>query len=209
MKVCEIFLSIQGEGVTMGLPTTFVRLTGCNLRCKWCDTTYAYEEGSEMSIDDIMVKVKGLGCEQVCVTGGEPMCQEDVASLVDHLIGQGYLVTLETNGSVSIESLQCSEHLMISLDVKCPSSGENEKTDFSNLELLSPNDQLKFIIGDRQDYDYAKGILDRHSPVCHVVMTPVGGADLKGLAGWVLEDKLKVRVLPQLHKLIWGDRRGI
>jgi 7-carboxy-7-deazaguanine synthase len=207
MKVCEIFLSIQGEGVTMGLPTTFIRLTGCNLRCRWCDTTYAYEEGTEMTIDEILTKVKGLGCEQVCVTGGEPMCQNDTSRLVDHLIGQGYLVTLETNGSVSIETLQCSDHLMISLDVKCPSSGEHEKNSISNLELLSPNDQLKFIIEDKEDYDYAKGILNEHKPVCHVVMTPVGGTELKELVGWVLEDTLKVRVLPQLHKFIWGDQR--
>lgn len=209
MKVCEIFKSIQGEGVTVGLPTTFVRLTGCNLRCDWCDTKYAYEEGEEMGIPDILAKVQELGNEQVCVTGGEPLCQGETPSLVDRLIEKGYLVTLETNGSKSIEPLQCSSNLMISLDIKCPSSGESGKMNFSNIVLLSPNDQLKFIIADRRDYDYAKEILKKHRPLCNIVMTPVGGRDLKELAEWALEDGLGVRVLPQLHKIIWGDRRGV
>jgi 7-carboxy-7-deazaguanine synthase len=207
MKVCEIFLSIQGEGVTMGLPTSFVRLTGCNLRCKWCDTAYAYEEGEEMSIADILAKIRELGCQQVCVTGGEPLCQSETPKLVDHLISAGFMVTLETNGSVSIEALQCSDNLMISLDVKCPSSGEDRKMDFSNIELLSPNDQLKFIIDGEGDYEYAKGVIEEHESLCHIVMIPVGGRELEELTRWVLEDNLKIRVLPQLHKIIWGDRR--
>ncbi len=205
--MCEIFQSIQGEGVTTGLPTTFVRLTGCNLRCDWCDTKYAYEEGEEMSIPDIVVQVGELGNEQVCVTGGEPLRQTDTPTLVDRLIEMGYLVTLETNGSKSIEPLQCSSNLMISLDIKCPSSGESDKMNFSNLVLLSPNDQLKFIIADKEDYEYGKKILVEYEAVCNVIMTPVGGIDLKELAEWVLQDKLRVRVLPQLHKIIWGDER--
>ncbi len=209
MKVCEIFKSIQGEGVTVGLPTTFVRLTGCNLRCDWCDTKYAYEEGDEMGIPDILVKVQESGNEQVCVTGGEPLNQDETPTLVDRLIEKGYLVTLETNGSKSIEPLQCSSNLMISLDIKCPSSGESGKMNFLNIVLLSPNDQLKFIIADRKDYDYAKEILKKHRPLCNIVMTPVGGRGLKELADWALEDGLGVRVLPQLHKIIWGDQRGV
>jgi 7-carboxy-7-deazaguanine synthase len=207
VKVCEIFKSIQGEGATTGLPTTFVRLTGCNLRCDWCDTKYAYEEGEEMSIPDILAQVGELGNIQVCVTGGEPLFQTETPALVDRLIAMGYLVTLETNGSKSIEPLQCSSNLMISLDIKCPSSGESDEMVFSNLELLSPNDQLKFIIADKEDYEYGKKILIEHESHCNVIMTPVGGIKLKELAEWVLQDGLKVRVLPQLHKIIWGNER--
>jgi 7-carboxy-7-deazaguanine synthase len=162
-----------------------------------------------MGIPDILARIDEAGNEQVCVTGGEPLCQADTPTLVDRLIERKHLVTLETNGSKSIEPLQCSSNLMISLDIKCPSSGESNKMDFSNLVLLSPNDQLKFIIADRKDYDYAKEILKKHRPLCNIVMTQVGGRGLEKLAEWVLEDGLEVRILPQLHKIIWGDGRGV
>ena len=208
MKVCEIFHSIQGEGATMGIPTIFVRLTGCNLDCKWCDTKYARAEGKDMGLGRVMEEIGKIDCNQVCVTGGEPMCQPETVKLVDRLLDAGYLVTLETNGSKSLEKLACSEALMISMDIKCPGSGQSEKMDLSNIELLGPTDQLKFIISDRKDYDYAKGLLKKHGAVCTVVMTPVWGFDMAELIKWVLADKLDVRVLPQLHKLIWGDERG-
>jgi 7-carboxy-7-deazaguanine synthase len=208
MKVCEIFHSIQGEGVTMGIPTTFVRLSGCNLECRWCDTEYAREEGKEMRIDHVLDEIKKHGCWQVCITGGEPMCQSETPKLIDMLLDLGYLVTLETNGSKSLEKLACSEALMLSMDIKCPGSGQAEKMDMSNIELLGPTDQLKFIISDRRDYEYARDIIKQHSPACAIVMTPVGGTDLKELIKWVLRDKLDVRVLPQLHKLVWGNERG-
>lgn len=208
MKICEIFYSIQGEGVTMGIPTVFVRTSGCNLDCRWCDTKYARDEGKSMRIDEVLDKIKAYGCWQVCITGGEPMCQTETLHLIDLLLDLGYLVTLETNGSRSLEKLACSEALMISMDIKCPGSGQADKMDMSNLELLGPTDQLKFVISDRNDYEYAREIIKEHSPVCAVVMTPVGGVALSEIIKWVLKDKLDVRVLPQLHKLVWGDERG-
>ncbi|MFO7618363.1 MAG: radical SAM protein [Thermoplasmata archaeon] len=208
MKICEIFHSIQGEGVTMGIPTIFVRLTGCNLDCKWCDTKYARAEGKEMSLDRVIEEIGKIKCSQVCVTGGEPMCQPETVKLVDRLLDAGYLVTLETNGSKNLEKLACSESLMISMDIKCPGSGQSEKMDLSNIELLGPTDQLKFIISDRTDYEYAKAILKEHQPACAIVMTPVWGFEIAELIKWVLKDKLDVRILPQLHKLVWGDERG-
>ena len=209
MKINEIFLSIQGEGILMGVPTTFIRLSGCNLRCEWCDTQYAYDEGEEMTLDEVLQKVKENPTSHVCVTGGEPLLQEESIRLVQTLHDQGFQVSVETNGSQSIEELPCLDSLVISLDVKCPSSGMHEKMDFSNLEILGPNDQLKFIIGDERDYEYAKWVIDRYKPICSIIMTPVGGIELKGLAEWVLRDGLVVRVLPQLHKMIWGEARGV
>jgi 7-carboxy-7-deazaguanine synthase len=208
MKINEIFTSIQGEGILIGTPTTFVRMTGCNLRCSWCDTKYAYEEGEEMSSEDIITKIKAYSQNHVCITGGEPLLQDDVISLIQNLVNEGYEVCLETNGSKSIEDIPCLGSMVISLDIKCPSSGMHEKMDFSNLELLSLNDQLKFIIADLNDYEYAKEIIAKYKPICSLIMTPVGGRKLKELAEWVLADGLNVRVLPQLHKLIWGEKKG-
>jgi 7-carboxy-7-deazaguanine synthase len=208
LKVCEIFFSIQGEGVTIGTPTTFVRLSGCNLDCKWCDTKYAWEGGREMRIDLVLDDIRKLECWQVCITGGEPMCQPDTLKLIDLLLELGYLVTLETNGSKSLEKMPCSDALMISMDIKCPGSGQADKMDMSNIEILGPTDQLKFIISDRRDYEYARKIIGEHAPVCAIVMTPVWGFEMAELIKWVLKDKLDVRVLPQLHKLVWGDKRG-
>jgi len=208
MKVNEIFNSIQGEGVTIGIPTTFVRLTGCNLRCKWCDTQYAYEEGEELTVAEVVERIGEYGSEQVCITGGEPLVQKEVPRFLDILLNDGYLVTLETNGSLSIEPLPCSDGLMVSMDIKCPGSGEHSKMDFNNIEILGPGDQLKFIISNDEDYEYAKKVIEQYEPSCNIVMTPVDVAKLKHLAERVLEDKLKVRVLPQLHKIIWGNEPG-
>jgi 7-carboxy-7-deazaguanine synthase len=209
MKINEIFSSLQGEGVLIGTPTTFIRTTGCNLRCSWCDTKYAYDEGRDMTIEEILAVVKEHSAIHVCITGGEPLLQEDAVKLVRRLSDKGYQICLETNGTKSIEDMPCLDSLMISLDIKCPSSGMNEKMDFTNLELLGPTDQLKFIIADIKDYDHAKNIIEKYKPICTLIMTPVGGKELKELAEWVLKDGLNVRVLPQLHKMLWGDERGV
>ena len=208
MKINEIFHSIQGEGATMGIPTVFVRFTGCNLDCIWCDTEYAKTEGKKYSIGQILAEVDKFKCNQVCITGGEPMYQSETPRLINELLATGYLVTLETNGSINLEELECSPLLMISMDIKCPSSGQAEKMDFSNIELLGPTDQLKFIISSQEDYAYAKNILIEYQPDCVIIMTPVDGTDLEKLTEWVLKDRIDVRVLPQLHKIIWGDQRG-
>jgi len=208
MKICEIFYSIQGEGVTMGIPTTFIRTSGCNLDCTWCDTSYARDEGKEMSLRQIIDEIETFGCWQVCITGGEPMCQPETPKLIDILLEKGFTVTLETNGSKSLEKIVCSDSLMISMDIKCPSSGQSDKMDKSNIELLGPTDQLKFVIADKKDYLYARQIMKENELVCAVVMMPVWGFDISELVAWVLKDKLEVRVLPQLHKLIWDGERG-
>jgi 7-carboxy-7-deazaguanine synthase len=192
----------------MGIPTTFVRTSGCNLECRWCDTSYARDEGHEMTLDRILGEIEKIGCWQVCITGGEPMSQEETVKLIDMLLEEGYFVTLETNGSISLEKLACSETLMISMDIKCPGSGQSEKMDFANIELLGPTDQLKFVISDREDYDYARKIIKDYTPGCSVVMTPVWGFEIGKIIEWVLKHRLEVRVLPQLHKLVWGNERG-
>ena len=208
MKINEIFHSIQGEGATMGIPTVFVRLTGCNLGCEWCDTEYAKTEGDKFTLSQIIAEVDKFKCNQVCITGGEPMCQSETPKLIDELLGAGYLVTLETNGSINLEELECSPLLMISMDIKCPSSGQADKMEFSNIELLGPTDQLKFIISGQEDYDYAKEIMQKYQPTSVIIMTPVDGTNINELVEWVLKDKLDARVLPQLHKIIWGNQRG-
>jgi len=205
MKIYSIFKSIQGEGLTIGAPTTFVRTSGCPLRCTYCDTTQAYDTGEQMTLDAIMKKVKKFGTRNVCLTGGEPLAQRDAPKLVQMLLDAGFKVVVETNGAMPLDELPCTESLTISMDIKCPSSGESEKMLFDNIELLGPTDQLKFIISDDKDYAYAKEILEKYSPKCEVIFTPVGGKDLKAVAEKVLKEKLEVRVLPQLHKFIWGE----
>ena len=205
MKIYSIFKSLQGEGLTIGAPTTFIRTSGCPLRCTYCDTPQAFDKGEQMTLDAILKKVKQLRCRHVCLTGGEPLAQKDAPKLIQMLIDEGYHLVLETNGAMPLDELPCVENLTISMDIKCPSSGESEKMLFENLEFLGPTDQLKFIISDDKDYEYAKDVLEKYSPKCEVILTPVGGKDLKALAERVLKDGLDVRVLPQLHKFIWGD----
>jgi len=205
MKIYSIFKSLQGEGLTMGAPTTFIRTSGCPLRCTYCDTPQAFDKGEQMALDVILKKVKQLRCRHVCLTGGEPMAQKDALKLIQMLIDEGYHLVLETSGALPLDELPCVENLTISMDIKCPSSGESEKMLFENLEVLGPTDQLKFIIADDKDYEYAKDVLEKRSPKCEVIFTPVGGKELKTLAEKVLKNGLDVRVLPQLHKFIWGD----
>ena len=208
IKINEIFYSIQGEGIQMGIPTVFVRTQGCNLDCSWCDTIYAmdFKNGKDMKISEIVKKVKRYSTKYVCVTGGEPLLQENVKFLISRLLKIGYNVSLETNGSVTLSGLP--KNLFVSMDIKCPSSKMEKRMDFRNIKLLKKTDQLKFVIKDRKDYDYAKNILKKYKPGCNVVFMPVWGINVKKLAANVLKDGLNVRVLIQLHKLIWGDKRG-
>ena len=205
MKIYSIFKSLQGEGLTIGAPTVFIRTSGCPLRCTYCDTPQAFDKGEQMTLDDIVKNVAKMKCHHVCLTGGEPLAQKDAPKLIEMLLDEGYHLVLETNGAMPLDELPCVENLTISMDIKCPSSGESEKMLFENIEVLGPTDQLKFIIQDDADYEYAKEIVKKYTPKCEVVLTPVGGKDLKGLAEKVLKENLNVRVLPQLHKFIWGD----
>ena len=209
MKINEIFYSLQGEGKWMGLPNIFIRTTGCNLRCSFCDTTYAYERGEEMDVEEIINKIQKYPCNYVCVTGGEPLLQEKTTELIDVLLEKDYMICLETNGSIDIESLVGKKSLLISLDIKCPSSTMHEKMNFNNISLLSCNDQLKFIIQNRGDYEFAKKIIKRYKPQSTIFFQPVWGTKLKELSSWVLDDGLDVRIGLQLHKIIWGDKKGV
>jgi 7-carboxy-7-deazaguanine synthase len=209
MKINEIFRSLQGEGQLIGTPTVFVRTSGCNLRCSWCDTSYAFTKGKEMELEEILSEVEGHQTTHVAVTGGEPMMQKDIIKLLDSLLELDHHVTLETNGSYSLEDLPCSEVMMVSMDWKCPSSGMEDKMLLENIELLSPLDQLKFIVADKKDMLYAYGFLKEHPIPCTAILTPVGGVELLEVAEFVLKKKMNARVLPQLHKLIWGNMKGV
>jgi 7-carboxy-7-deazaguanine synthase len=209
MKINEIFYSIQGEGKWMGLPNIFIRTTGCNLRCSFCDTTYAYETGEEMSIEEIINRIRKHPCNYVCITGGEPLLQEAIVQLIDVLLEKKYVICLETNGSIGIESLEGKKSILISLDIKCTSSTMHEKMNFDNVSLLTCKDQLKFIIQNREDYEYAKKIIKKYKPQSAIFFQPVWGINLKELSSWVLNDGLDVRIGLQLHKIIWGDRKGV
>lgn len=208
MKICEMFLSLQGEGIYIGLPMFFIRTSGCNLNCKWCDTEYAKVEGKEMDIKQIMEKVieyGDKGIEWVCVTGGEPLIQKDIYKLIYALLDHNFRILLETNGSLPIDSLPTEEDLVIAMDIKTPSSGMHEKMNLKNIEVLGPLDYVKFVIADSRDYEYSKKIIEKYD-LRNVVMQPEGGKNLQWLSERVLEDHLgRVRVLPQLHKIIWPN----
>lgn len=208
IRINEIFYSIQGEGIQIGIPTVFIRAQGCNLDCSWCDTVYAkdFKNGKEMKISEIIKKVKKYPTRYVCVTGGESLLQKNVKFLINRLLKLGYNVSLETNGSATLKGLP--KDLFISMDVKCPSSKMENRMDFANIKLLKHTDQLKFVLKDKKDYDYAKNTLKKYKPGCSIVFMPVWGINVKKLAANVLKDGLNVRVLIQLHKLILGDKRG-
>ena len=208
LKVNEIFYSIQGESTYAGFPCIFIRLTGCNLRCTYCDTTYAYEKGDDIPIEGILTRAKQFDCNLIEVTGGEPLIQDETPDLIEALIKNGYTVLLETNGSQDISTVdtQCVRIV----DIKCPSSGVEGKNYWKNLDYITLNDQLKFVIADRQDYLYAKKVLDspaiRRRKTLLIHFSPVFRImGLKDIAEWILEDKLPVRLHIQLHKYIWGE----
>ncbi len=206
MKIIETFTSLQGEGLKMGALTFFIRMAGCNLRCSWCDTKYAFGEGEECDIETLanMPDVKN-----VCITGGEPLLQEKLPELIEKLLSKGKHIVLETNGSMDISYLCDDPYLMISMDIKCPTSGMSDRMLMSNIQHLKMKDQLKFIIADGEDLIYAIKVLEDYSPRTNVIFSPVGGMDLEPLAEEVISRRLEVRVLPQLHKIIWGDKRSV
>lgn len=213
LKVNEIFYSIQGESSWAGRPCAFVRLTGCNLRCIYCDTQYAYEEGTWLEIPEIVRQISAFDCRLVEVTGGEPLLQEQTPALIRNLLDQDFTVLLETNGSLDIGAVDA--RCIRIMDVKCPSSGESERNLLENLKILTPSDELKFVIGSMQDYEYAKFILSTFLPersrLNPPLLSPVfGKIDTPTLAQWILHDRLDVRLQLQLHKLIWDpERRGV
>lgn len=211
MRINEVFKSIQGEGLFIGVPTLFIRTAGCDLRCRWCDTPYALldSQGTTWTLDDIMAEVAKAGTRNICLTGGDPLKQmEDSIELIRRLTGEGCTVVLETSGAYDISALPRSSNLVVSLDVKAPGSGMVDRNLLSNIPFLTSMDQLKFVVADRNDYDFAKAFLRRQPVKCEVILTPVGGKDLGWLAEAVLADGLNARVLPQLHKYLWGDERG-
>lgn len=209
MKINEIFYSIQGEGQWMGLPNIFIRTTGCNLRCSYCDTKYAYKNGDDMDFEMIFDCIKNYPSKYICITGGEPLIQKDTVELIDFLIKKNFFLSLETNGSISIKDLIEKKSLMISLDIKCPSSNMHKKMDFENISLLRDKDQIKFIIKNRNDYEYAKKIIKKFKLNVAIFFQPIWGGSLKNLSSWILKDGLEVRISIQLHKIIWGNRKSI
>ena len=209
MKINEIFYSLQGEGNWSGLPNIFIRTTGCNLRCSFCDTKYAYESGEEMSIEAILDNISKYSCKYICITGGEPLLQKNIKDLINILLKRKYHICLETNGSIDIKGISNKKSLIISLDIKCPSSKMSSKNFFKNINYLGKKDQLKFIILDRNDYDFAKKIVKKYKPSCCIYFQPVWGTNPKNLADWIINDKLNVNLGLQLHKIIWGEKRKI
>lgn len=209
LRVNEIFCSLQGESRSSGYPTVFVRLTGCPLRCGYCDTEYAFHEGRWMSLAEILAAVAGLGARQVTVTGGEPLAQRPCATLLARLCDAGYEVSLETSGAVDIADLDA--RLRVVMDVKTPGSGESGRNLAGNLAHLKRSDEVKFVICDRADYEWSRALVEREQLVarCEVLFSPVfGRLAPRDLAEWILADRLPVRFQMQLHKLLWGEERG-
>ena len=209
LKIIETFLSIQGEGIHSGLPTYFVRLAGCNLRCSFCDTTYSYGQGENRTVKEIVAEIKKQGFKRVCITGGEPLLQKNVKYLIEELVANDYQVDIETNGSVLITCIDNSPNILFSLDIKSPSSGMHEKMNYDNLGFLEKKDQVKFIISDKNDYEFAKGIINQYnlSEKTNIIFTPTGGIQADNIVKWILRDNIDVRIGLQIHKVIWKSER--
>jgi 7-carboxy-7-deazaguanine synthase len=212
LTINEIFHSIQGESTHAGRPCVFVRLTACDLRCSWCDTPYAFYEGRKMSVEDVVGRVRDYGCGLVEITGGEPLLQQEVYPLMERLMAEGRTVMLETGGHVSVDRVP--EAVIRIIDVKCPGSGEAAKNHWPNLDRLRSTDEVKFVIKDRADYEYARDVVATHrlaGRCAAILFSPVHGVqDAKELAEWVLADRLPVRVQLQTHKYIWdAHTRGV
>lgn len=212
LTINEIFHSIQGESSHSGRPCVFVRLTACDLRCSWCDTPYAFTEGRKMSLGDVVAEVEAFGCPLVEITGGEPLLQKDVYPLMSELLARGRTVMLETGGHLSIESVPGPVIKIV--DVKCPGSGEAHRVDWTNLDRLAPHDEVKFVIKDRTDYEFARQTIAKYAlagRIAAVLLSPVHGVlAARDLAAWMLADKLDARLQLQAHKYIWGaDVRGV
>jgi 7-carboxy-7-deazaguanine synthase len=211
LRVNEIFYSIQGESSYAGKPCVFIRLTGCNLRCSYCDTEYAFHEGENVSIGDIIKKVATYGCKLIEITGGEPLLQENVHHLMKILCDKNYQVMLETGGQMDINGVD--KRVKIVMDIKCPSSGEIKKNLWQNISSLQKKDEVKFVIRDRTDFDWAVAMIAQYKldKICPVVFSPVfDKMDNARLADWILHSRLNVRMQLQIHKYIWGtDKRGV
>lgn len=212
LTVNEIFYSIQGESTFAGRPCVFVRLTGCDLRCRWCDTAYAFHEGGPTTLDEVHAAVESYGCPLVEITGGEPLLQPDVYPLMRRLLEAGKTVLLETGGHVDISDVPAAVVRVV--DVKCPGSGEASRNDWANLDRLARHDEVKFVIRDRTDYEFAREAVERHGIAdrcAGVLFSPVHGVlEPVELAGWLLRDRVPARVQVQLHKYVWGpEARGV
>ena len=207
LNITEIFYSLQGEAREVGLPTVFIRLTGCPLRCSYCDTEYAFKGNNLLSIDEIMAQVKQYSTPYICVTGGEPLAQINCHILLDTLVKEGYLVSLETSGSIDVGEVNPA--VSIVMDVKTPSSNESHQNLYDNIEKLQTKDQLKFVIGSRQDFDWSVDIMTQYSTTAGVLFSPVfDQVSPTQLADWILDKQLNVRMQVQMHKLLWGDEKG-
>ena len=209
LRITEIFYSLQGEADTVGWPTVFIRLTGCPLRCHYCDTAYAFQGGEWLSLSDIMAVTHAYGARYVTVTGGEPLAQKACLPLLQQLCDAGYRVSLETSGALDVAGVD--PRVVKVMDLKTPSSGESARNRYANLEALNPHDQLKMVICDRSDYDWARQQIEQYRlpAICDVLLSPGHGLLAPGeLADWILDDRLAVRLQVQLHKYLWGDVPG-
>jgi len=209
LRITEIFLSLQGETRTVGLPTVFIRLTGCPLRCHYCDTAYAFQGGTWFEIEEILKQTASYGVKYVTVTGGEPLAQKSCLALLNQLCDGGYEVSLETSGALDISSVD--PRVIKVVDIKTPASGEVDKNLLENISHLSPQDQVKFVICNRADYEWSRDVLQKYRlpQVCDVLFSPSFTEQLPGqLADWILEDRLPVRLQIQLHKFLWGNAPG-
>jgi 7-carboxy-7-deazaguanine synthase len=209
LRVSEVFLSIQGETSRTGLPTVFIRLTGCPLRCRWCDTTYSFQGGETIALEELLRQVAAFGVGTVCVTGGEPLAQKACPALLTALCDEAYSVSLETSGAYDIAAVDPRVSRIV--DIKPPGSGESERNLWENIPLLNARDEVKFVLASRADYDWARVAVHQHGLTarCPVLFSPVQGElDPQQLAEWVLADRLPVRMQVQLHKILWGNARG-
>ncbi len=209
LRVTEVFLSLQGETSRAGLPTVFVRLTGCPLRCRWCDTPYSFQGGESVALPTLLARIADYGVSTVCVTGGEPLAQKHSLALLTALAEAGHSVSLETSGALDIAGVDPRVSRIV--DIKPPGSGEVDRNRWENLALLAPHDEIKFVLADRTDYEWARDVLREHAldRVCPVLFAPVQGALApERLAEWILEDRLPVRMQVQLHKILWGNAPG-
>lgn len=209
LRITEIFHSLQGEAARAGLPTVFVRLTGCPLRCVWCDTTYSFTGGEAASVESVLAEVANYPVSQVCVTGGEPLAQKECLPLLSALCDAGYDVSLETSGALDIAAVD--PRVSRIMDLKAPDSGESAKNRWENLAVLNQRDEIKIVIASRADYEWARQALREHrlDQLCTVLFSPAQGLiEARALAEWILEDGLNVRFQMQLHKLLWGNIKG-
>lgn len=209
LRLTELFLSIQGETSRSGLPTVFVRLSGCPLRCRWCDTTYSFPAGETVTLDELVTRIAAFGVRTVCVTGGEPLAQKGCQPLLAALCDRGYSVSLETSGALDIASVDARVSRIV--DIKPPASGESDRNRWDNIDHLNARDEVKFVLADRADYEWACATMRRHrlDERCPVLFSPVQGElEPRQLAEWVLQDRLPVRLQLQLHKILWGNEAG-